>query len=151
MRKNNKNKKTPLDIFLEGVENYEEMKNDILDDLIVVDNSVFEGKDDPTQYCNDRNIIYVKSNYDVELDKEGWIVHELEHHKHRNKRDDNRIYPHNKVEKYAYEAQFSELKRRGYSFKDIQDKSKFPTLSLKFIKYDGEYFNILKRYWDNAK
>jgi len=118
--------------------------------LIVVDDSAFEGKDDPTQYNNEEEKIYVKSNYNVKEDKEAWIVHELGHHRYRNKEDDNKPYPYNKVERFAYQEQFKELKRRGFEFEDLLNKEYFPTLSLKLTKYNGEYYDILKKYWDSV-
>jgi len=120
--------------------------------LMVVDNKQFEGKSDPTQYSIEDDIIYVKSNYNIHKDVEGWIIHEYEHSKQKNVKDDKKEYPYNNIERMAYIAQFKWLKKTGkaLTFNDIQDKKKFPTLSLKFIKYNGAWKEILKKYWELA-
>jgi len=112
---------------------------------IVVDDSTFEGKTDPTQYSDDDNVIYVKSTYDVKNDPEAWIVHELIHGKRIP--DDGAEYPYNKVERIAYTEQFTELIKRGFTFEDISDMSKFPTLSIKVKKFP----TVLYKYWKYAE
>lgn len=75
------------------------------------------------------------------------MVHEQVHHEKRRTPGDNPFdYPNNIIEQYAYIAQFKHLKEKGYTIKDIQDETQFPTLSIKFKKYPKE----LKKYWNMA-
>jgi hypothetical protein len=114
-----------------------------------VDDSLFEGKSDPTQYDYQTNTILVKSSYDVETDPEGWIVHESIHHKLKDVKDDGKPYPTNNIEKEAYMAQFKVLSERGHFLYEIKDVNIFPTLSLKFK--NEEYVKTLEKYWRWAK
>ena len=118
---------------------------------IVVDTKSFEGKTDPTQYSAETHTILVKPTYNMKTDPEGWIVHESEHAK-LNIKDDNKPYPENSVERVAYTAQFKFLKatNKAVVFNDLKDSKKFPTLSLKFTKYGGEWEPVLKKYWEMA-
>lgn len=109
---------------------------------IVVDDSTFDGKRDPTQYSKEDNIIYVKSSYDIKNDPAGWIVHEYKHAELKDIDDDPENYPENKVEVEAYKAQFDYLKRKGY--KNFDDIFKIPTL-----EHKKEFYDILKKYWFN--
>jgi len=118
---------------------------------IVVDTKSFEGKTDPTQYSAETHTILVKPTYNTKTDPEGWMVHEFEHAK-LNVKDDNKPYPENSVERVAYMAQFKFLKdtKKALVFNDLKDPKKFPTLSLKFTKYSGEWEPVLKKYWETS-
>lgn len=114
----------------------------------------FEGKNDPTQYNSETDTIEVKDKFYVENDNEGWMVHEMAHADcfHNGIVDDKKPYPFNNIERIAYGAQFKWLKDTGKAktIEDLKDPSKFPTMSLKFTNYDGEYNDILTEYWNEA-
>jgi hypothetical protein len=113
---------------------------------IIIDDSQFEGKTDPTQYSKEDDIIYIKSTYDQKTDPEGWMVHEFKHADLKDTLDDGKQYPTNNTESEAYKAQFKFLAGRGKTLVDIQDQKQFPTLAIKFIKYAP----ILTKYWNEA-
>jgi len=117
---------------------------------IKVEDSAFEGKSDPTQYDKETNTILIKSSMKnkIKSDPEGWMVHEYKHAELRNIKDDGKEYPTNNIEREAYKAQFKYLKGKGFKFEDLFDNNKFPTLSLKLTKYNGEYEPILRKYWE---
>jgi len=101
-----------------------------------------EGKNDPTEYSTDENAVRIrKGDYDTEKDPMGWLRHELMHYLLDQKgfKDDEKEYPHNAVERKAYEYQFKYLKKLGY--KNIED---VPGMG------KDSYIEILKKYWKNA-
>ena len=76
-----------------------------------------EGKNDPTEFSSDEDIVRVREDYDYKKDPVGWIRHEAMHHKlHHNKgfKDDGKEYPTNNTEEKAYIFQFKYLKNKGY-------------------------------------
>ena len=93
---------------------------------VIVDDSTFVQKDDPTQYSKENNIIYVKSTYDIKNDPAGWMVHEYKHAELKDLPDEEQ-YPDNTVERAAYKAQFKYLKIR-----DINHLMKY----LKFLQWN---------------
>lgn len=69
-------------------------------------------KEDPTEYDESTDTIFVRSTYDIENDPEGWLVHERIHaYLASIKFEDNYNpplieYPFNNVERHAYTWQF---------------------------------------------
>lgn len=113
-----------------------------------VDDGSFSGKTDPTQYSHDSHEILVKSTYDTEKDPEGWMAHEYKHSEadRFGVKSNGEPYPCDNIESRAYREQFRLLWFRGFSFEDLKDRNRFPTLSLKI----GKYEKILKKYWRNV-
>jgi len=139
--------------FIEKLNEWQNAKNSEykMSPKIKIDIKLFKGKTDPTQYDAEKNIILVKPSYNIEQDPEGWMVHEYAHTEFDGINDDKH-YPENSIERFAYIKQFRFLKNtnKASTFNNLKDDKKFPTLSLKFIKYNGEWETTLKKYWELA-
>lgn len=76
-------------------------------------------KNDPTTFCPESKTILVRSDYDVQSDPHGWIVHEKIHAylASINFKDNYNVplvvYPNNDAERYAYTWQFVYLLEIG--------------------------------------
>jgi len=100
-----------------------------------------EGKNDPTEFSADENVVRVRSDYDYKKDPLNWMKHELIHYLLHKKgvKDDKKEYPTNNIERVAYTYQFAKFKRQGIKkFEDLPDLGK------------KHHEKILKKYWEDA-
>lgn len=99
---------------------------------------------DPTFYDIDSKKIYVRPDYDIANDPDGWIVHERIHaylasiHFEDNYNPPLVVYPFNDVEKYAYTWQFVYLLETG-RIESISDIKTF--MPWKFYRYGEAWAN----------
>lgn len=118
---------------------------------ILICDYLFWTKQDPTEFDAKSNTIRVRSNYDVELDSCGWLVHERIRallHDAGFVDDYNPPliqYPDNAVERMAYTWQFVYLieSRLVKNLNDIKQM-----MPWKFERYGDEW---AKKYWSYAK
>ena len=94
-------------------------------------------KNQPTQYSYDDKEIQVRSDYDIENDPAGWLVHEKIHALYP--RIEIEEYPDNPLEEIAFSEQFEYLKNKGYTFEEIFS---IPTMETML-----QYKDILKKWW----
>ena len=101
-------------------------------------------KEDPTEYDESTDTIFVRSTYDIENDPEGWLVHERIHaYLASIKFEDNYNpplieYPFNNVERHAYTWQFVYLLETS-RVKSIDNIEFF--MPWKFERYGDEWAN----------
>jgi len=105
-------------------------------------------KEDPTEYDISKDVIRVRSTYDIENDPEGWIVHERIHsylasiNFNDNYNPPLIEYPLNDVERHAFTWQFVYLLETG-RIKTLEDVELF--MPWKFERYGekwaNDYFN----------
>ena len=100
-----------------------------------------EGKNDPTEFDSDDNVVRIRSDYDYKKDPLNWMKHELIHYLlyKKGSKDDGKEYPTNNTERVAYTYQFKKFKRQGIKkFEDLPDLGK------------KQHEKILKKYWEDA-
>jgi len=97
-------------------------------------------KEDPTEYDISKDVIRVRSTYDIDNDPEGWIVHERIHAYLASIKfeDNNKTYPFNDVERHAFTWQFVYLLETG-RVKSIDNIEFF--MPWKFERYGDEWAN----------
>jgi hypothetical protein len=101
-----------------------------------------EGKNDPTEFNENKGVVKVRSDYDYKKDPLNWIRHELIHYLYHKKgiADDGKEYPKNNTEEAAYKYQFRFFKKKGIkNLEDIIDKLG-----------KRHHLKVLKKYWDAA-
>ena len=101
-----------------------------------------EGKNDPTEFDSDNNVVRVRSDYDYKKDPLNWMKHELVHYLYQKKgiKDDKKGYPKNNIEAAAYTHQFKTFKKQGIkNLEDIIDKLG-----------KRHHLETLKKYWDKS-
>jgi len=121
--------------------------------VVIPDNDevwAYGEKEDPTQFSPDKNVIQVKSSFDMK-DMNKWLIHERVHALHFSKgieqyADDKNPYPTNTVEQAAYKTQLFHLIREGVDIEKIKTDPIYETLNKKFQRFP----QIMQSYYDEA-